>query len=85
MPAGPSRPVTETLANGSELSAIMGNIPYTPADVGSWLGQEGYSWRMFLCKAQLGPKGLGQQVWVQGYTVNSSTGRGGSPISARLR
>ena len=69
--------VTETLANGSELSAIMGNIPYTPADVGSWLGQEGYSWRRFLCKAQLGPKGLGQQVWVQGYTVDGYHGSGG--------
>lgn len=69
--------VTETLANGTELAATMGNIPYSPADTGDWLKEETYSWRMFMCKAQLGPAGLGQTVWVQGYVVDGYAGSGG--------
>ena len=78
--------VTESLAQGSELSATMGNIPYTTEDAGPWLSSEGYTWRMFMCKAQLGPAGIGQQVWVQGYTVDGYGGAGGitelAPLNA---
>jgi len=81
-----SSSVTETLAQGSELSAIMGNIPLSTAETGPWLAKEGYSWRMFMCKAQLGPAGIGQQVWVQGYTVDGYGGSGGitdvAPVTA---
>ena len=78
--------VTESLAEGSELSATMGNIPYTEADAGRWITSEGYTWRMFMCKAQLGPVGIGQQIWVQGYAVDGYGGAGGitdlAPLTA---
>jgi hypothetical protein len=78
---------SETLARGSELSSIMGNIPFSSAENGGdWLDREGYTWRMFMCKAQLGPVGLGQQVWVQGYLVDGYAGTGGltdlAPVTA---
>ena len=72
-----SASVSETLASGSELSAVMGNIPYSAADTGAWVQREGYAWRMFMCKAQLGPPILGQKVWVQGYMVDGYGGTGG--------
>jgi hypothetical protein len=78
--------VTETLAKGSELSATMGNIPYAADAAHLWLKNERYSWRMFMCKAQLGPAVLGQKVWVQGYLVSNYAGSGGitdlAPITA---
>ena len=69
--------VSETLASGSEISATMGNIPFTAAQEGDWVKSEGYTWRMFLCKAQLGPLALGNEVWVQGYVVDGYGGSGG--------
>ena len=69
--------VSENLAIGSDLSATMGNIPLRTDEVGSWLTSESYSWRMFMCKAQLGPSGLGQEVWIQGYLVDGYNGSGG--------
>ena len=76
--------VTEKLAQGSELSATMGNIPFTVEDGDTWLSSEGYTWRMFMCKAQLGPVGIGQQVWVQGYAVDGYGGSGGITDLAAL-
>ena len=69
--------ISDTLATGSELSAFVGNIPHTVADTGPWLNQEGYSWRMYMCKAQLGPSGVSLDVWVQGYVTNGYAGAGG--------
>jgi hypothetical protein len=69
--------VTETLANGSELSTTMGNIPFSDAQIKDWVNSEGYSWRMFMCKAQLGPLALGNEVWLQGYAVDGYGGSGG--------
>jgi PKD repeat protein len=69
--------VTEALAQGSELSNIMGNIPFKAAEVGDWIKDETYTWRMFMCQAQLGPAGLGAKVWVQGYVVDGYNGSGG--------
>lgn len=69
--------VSETLATGSELSTVMGNIPFAADEDNEWLNREGYIWRMFMCKAQLGPLALGQEVWVQGYVVDNYVGSGG--------
>jgi hypothetical protein len=69
--------VSETLASGSELDATMGNIPFSPTVVGPWLQSEGYSWQMYMCKAQLGPSSMGYDIWVQGYLVDGYAGSGG--------
>lgn len=78
--------VTDSLALGSEMATVMGNIPHDPDEVGQWLEKEDYSWRMILCKAQLGPVGLGTTVWWQGYVVSDYNGSGGltdlSPVQA---
>lgn len=78
--------VTDTLSEGTSLEATMGNIPYTADDVGPWLERERYNWRMFMCKAQLGPIGLLTDVWVQGYVVDNYNGAGGltelAPVAA---
>ena len=68
--------VTETLAEGSELSTVMGNIPFDTA-IGDWVEREDYTWRMFMCKAQLGPVGTNAEVWLQGYVVDDYSGAGG--------
>ncbi|MCO8126159.1 cell wall-binding repeat-containing protein [Acidimicrobiia bacterium EGI L10123] len=68
--------VSDTLSTGSELSAVMGNIPFS-TDGRPWLEDEAYSWRMYMCKARLGPGIGGAEVWVQGYVVDGYAGSGG--------
>lgn len=68
--------ISDTLGTGSGLSTVMGNIPLSPADK-PWLDAEQYGWRMYMCKAQLGPAGLTSDVWVQGYVVDGYNGSGG--------
>lgn len=68
--------VTDSLGEGSGLTTVMGNIPLSPADK-PWVEDEQYTWRMYMCKAQLGPAGLGSEIWVQGYVVDGYNGAGG--------
>lgn len=62
--------ISEELGTGSGLSTVLGNIPHVPDGPGHWLDRESYSWRMFMCKAPLGPAGLRSEVWLQGYVVD---------------
>lgn len=69
--------IEDSLAEGSAITATMGNIPFSTADVGSWVANEAYNWRMYFCKARLGPAGLNTSVWVQGFVVEGYNGTGG--------
>lgn len=72
-----SASLDQSLSNGTSVNATMADIPFSPVDVGLWLERESYDWRMFMCKGQFGPAGLGTNVWVQGYLVGDYNGTGG--------
>jgi PKD repeat protein len=80
---GTSAGVSDTLGSSSELTATIAGIPFGGPEFAAWraanpwVAKEGYSWRMFLCKAQLGPIALGHEVWVQGYVTDLYSGVGG--------
>ncbi|MDE0801807.1 MAG: PKD domain-containing protein, partial [Acidimicrobiales bacterium] len=69
--------VESTLGTGSGLSTVLGNVPHVPDAGSEWLEGEGYRWKMFMCRAPIGPAGLGMQAWVQGYVVDGYGGSGG--------
>ena len=76
----------ESLGRGSSIEATIGNIPHAAPNDADWLNDERYDWRMFMCKAQLGPFGMQTEVLLQGYVVDSygedaSGGLDGSPTS----
>ena len=78
---GTSAGVSDTLGESTELTATIGGLPYLgSAWYGAnkaWVDKETYMWQMFLCKAQLGPIGLGHEVWVQGFLTDGYHGVGG--------
>lgn len=86
--------VTDTLGTGTSIDVTMSSFPFESSNsFGSWLGNqsnswptsEQYRWRMYLCKAQLGPAYLNNDVWVQGYVVSGYNGVGGLEDLSNVR
>lgn len=67
---------TFSVSDSTEFSGGVGNIPSAA------LTDEGYEWRMFVCKRNLrsGSLGVSVPVWVVHYTVDGYEGSGPQPI-----
>ena len=78
---GTSAGISDTMGDSTVVTATIGGFPYLGSDWytanKSWVDKETYKWQMFLCKAQLGPIGLGHEVWVQGFLTDDYHGVGG--------